>query len=222
VVVPLNTGCFPKPSLNSDGFAVLKNRFSAFVTANLAAQGLSANVSAVFAFPLQSQFLVTFQTCASNISAFNALSFFDECLCQDSPNAALRNTALLMEKTIVVHNASCDSFDLDHLERLRLAIADSLSQYGTRQADVFFTQTTCLSSSPRPRIRVSFKVSSHTTSQATISAELTTQATWKTVYDSFLLKLSSFSCVVANDLAIEYLPGLFIPEDGGSGSGVEI
>jgi hypothetical protein len=216
----MTTSCFPKASLNSDGFTVLKNRFAAYLAANLQGQGISANISSVFAFPLDSKFLVTAQTCAANFSSFDSLSFFDECLCQDSTSGALRSTSHLLEKTIVLHNASCDAFDLDHLERLRLAIADGLSGHGARQADVLYTQIACLPLGSRPRIRISFKVGSATTSQALLSADLSTKVTWQSIYESFLVKLASFTCIVADDFAIEYLPGELIPPDGsGSGSG---
>jgi hypothetical protein len=219
-VVSLRTSCFPKPGLNLDGFAVLRARFTSFLRTEFSSANITANVSAVLALPLQNSFLVTIQSCQT-LPTINSSAFFDDCLCHDSPNGALASTSNLLEKTIVLHNASCSVVDLEHLERLRFAVAEGLSQYGTRQADVFFSSIRCVNREANPRIRASFKVST-SASQMAILSDLADEDTWEAIYESFMMKVASFSCLAFEDFTIEYLPGMFVPMQGsGSGSGSE-
>lgn len=217
--MPLRTACYPKASLNFDGFAVLKARFTQYLRSYFTGNNITANILSVYTYPLQSSFFVAVHACDELPAFINVTSFSDSCLCQDSANTAWSSSAEFGEKTIALHNVSCDFFDLDRVEKLRLAIADGLSQYGARQADVFVTKFFCASHESHEAIRITFKVASRTTPQSVLLSELIDQSTWQHIYDSLVLKLTSASCNISPEFSIEFLPEEFVPDNSGSGQG---
>ena len=216
------TSCFPKASLNFDGFAILEARFASYLNNSLAKAKIAANISSVVAFPLQHKFIAVLQSCSHtplNVSLINTTAYTDSCLCQDSPHPALPTTTALQPVTIFLHNVTCDVMDLARLETLRLAIADGLSQFGTRLADVYFTSYTCKpTASPPPGLKLTLIVSSSTVSQAMLISSLLTRTTWTNIYDVFIMSVAS-TCFPSNNFSIEYLPNEFVPADSTQGSG---
>jgi hypothetical protein len=215
VAVAVNTACFPLAELLQPASEALERTFSVTAAAQLPP---SVNITNVRFFSGSSTFYFIVRgepgsapALAAAVNALDLTSFTAAGYCANTTVPLPPTSITFLTRTINLVFLDCRTVTIATLNVLRTVIAQFLATFGVRSTDVTVFDTACNNFVVRFYVAVVDAFASDATDS------LDSADYWAMVYEELVLRLPAVFADL--DEALEYLPGFFVPEPAGSGSG---